>query len=150
MSLAGLRYEFRGEIAAVTEAQAAFVQRCSAWMARRLEPAGGWCCWVADTGDVIVGSVWLELVEKLPNPIGEPEWHGYVSSLYVKPDYRRTGLGSALLAACLRECETRSVDAIILWPTPASRTLYLRHGFAVREDLIARRLWEMPDHRGEP
>jgi hypothetical protein len=46
--------------------------------------------------------------------------------------------------------EARAVDAVVLWPTPASRTLYLRHGFAVREDLMERRLWRSPDHRGEP
>jgi hypothetical protein len=41
------------------------------------------------------------------------------------------------------------VDATILWPTPASRTLYLRHGFAVRDDLLERRQWNLPDQRGE-
>jgi hypothetical protein len=55
-----------------------------------------------------------------------------------------------LLGACLRECETRAVDAVVLWPTPASRTLYFRHGFAVREDLMERRLWKSPHYRGEP
>jgi GNAT superfamily N-acetyltransferase len=150
VALAGLRYEFRSEIDPVAETKAAFVERCAAWMARRLEPAGAWRCWVADTGDAIAGTVWLELVEKLPNPIGEPEWHGYVSSLYVRPEYRGTGLGSALLDACLRECETQAVDAVVLWPTPASRSLYLRHGFAVREDLMERRLWKSSDNRGEP
>jgi hypothetical protein len=49
------------------------------------------------------------------------------------------GLGSALLHACLSECDARAVDAVILWPTPASRTLYRRHGFAGRDDLLERR-----------
>jgi GNAT superfamily N-acetyltransferase len=143
-----LRYEFRGGIASAAETEAAFVERCAAWMARRLEAIGTWRCWVADTGSAIVGTIWLELVEKLPNPTGEPEWHGYVSSLYVRPEHRAAGLGSALLGTCLRECEARSVDATILWPTPASRSLYLRHGFAVRDDLLERRQWNPPDHRG--
>jgi len=117
-------------------------------MTHRLQAAGPWRCWVADIGEAIVGTVWLELVEKLPNPIEEPEWHGYVTSLYVQAEHRGTGLGSALLEACLRECEARAVDAIILWPTPASRTLYLRYGFAVRDDLLERRQWTPPDHRG--
>lgn len=72
-----------------------------------------------------------------------------MTSLYVQAEHRGAGLGWALLDACLRECEARAVDAIILWPTPASRTLYLRHGFAVRDDLLERRRWT-PDHRGEP
>jgi hypothetical protein len=28
------------------------------------------------------------------------------------------------------------MDAVILWPTPRSRRLYERHGFAVRKDLF--------------
>jgi ribosomal protein S18 acetylase RimI-like enzyme len=150
VSLADLRYDFRGGLDPVVEAKAVFVERCAAWMTGRLKAGGAWRCWVADTGDGIVGTVWLELVEKLPNPIGEPEWHGYVSSLYVRPEYRGMGVGSALLDTCLRECEAGAVDAVVLWPTPASRTLYLRHGFAVGEDLMERRLWKSPHHRGEP
>lgn len=143
-----LRYQFRGGLDPAAEDEAAFVERCAAWMTDRLRAAGPWRCWVAQAGEAIVGAVWLGLVEKLPNPIGEPEWHGYVSSLYVRAEHRGAGLGSALLEACLRECEATAVDAVILWPTPASRTLYLRHGFAVRDDLLERRRWTPPDHRG--
>lgn len=149
-ALTRLRYEFRGGIAPPAETEAAFIERCVAWMTPRLRPSGTWRCWVADTGEALVGTVWLELVEKLPNPIGEPEWHGYVSSLYVRPEQRGAGLGSSLLDTCLRECEARAVDAVILWPTPASRSLYLRHGFAVREDLLVRRLRKPPGHQGAP
>jgi GNAT superfamily N-acetyltransferase len=83
--------------------------------------------------------VWLHLLEKLPNPVGEPEWHGYVSSLYVEPGLRARGLGSVLLAEALAECDRCGCDAVILWPTPRSRGLYLRHGFSVRNDLLERR-----------
>ncbi len=148
--LARLRYEFRSDIAHPAEFEAEFAGRCVRWMARRLEIAGTWRCWVADGHDAIIGTAWLQLVEKLPNPVAEPEWHGYISSLYVRPAYRGAGLGSALLGACLHECEARSVDAIILWPTPASRGLYLRHGFAERQHLLERRLWKPVDQRGAP
>jgi hypothetical protein len=37
------------------------------------------------------------------------------------------------------EAETIGVDRLVLWPTPESRTLYERHGFAVRDDLLERR-----------
>ncbi|MGH7579428.1 MAG: GNAT family N-acetyltransferase, partial [Gemmatimonadales bacterium] len=94
--------------------------------------------------------VWLQLLDKLPNPVDEPERHGYVSSLYVRPAFRGAGLGSALLSACLEACDGAGVDAVLLWPTPASRSLYLRHGFAVREDLLERRFRHAPDHRETP
>ena len=87
-----------------------------------------------------MGTAWLHLLEKLPNPVGEPELHGYVSSLYVRPEFRGEGLGSNLLGACLDACERLGVDSVVLWPTPASRRLYLRHGFGIRDDLLERRL----------
>jgi hypothetical protein len=43
------------------------------------------------------------------------------------------------LKACLEECDRHGADAVFLWPTPRSRSLYARHGFAVHEDLMERR-----------
>ena len=138
-ALARLRYEFRASIAAAAESEPAFLERCTTWMGERLRPGATWRCWVAQVSEAIVGSAWLQLIEKLPNPVAEPELHGYISSLYVQPAHRGAGLGSLLLAACLGECQARAVDAAILWPTPRSRSLYLRHGFAVHDDLMERR-----------
>ncbi|MGH2708893.1 MAG: GNAT family N-acetyltransferase, partial [Actinomycetota bacterium] len=64
----------------------------------------------------------------------------YVTSLYVQPDRHGAGLGSALLAAALHECEVLRVDTVILWPTPKSRPLYQRHGFVAGDDLLEWRL----------
>ena len=137
--LARLRYQFRTERRPPTEAESAFLQRCSPWMAKRLSPGGGWRCWVAESDGRLVGTLWLQRVEKLPNPADEAEAHGYVSSVYVLPSHRNAGLGTALLAACLRECDAGGTDAVFLWSTPDSRRLYQRHGFAVRDNLLDRR-----------
>jgi GNAT superfamily N-acetyltransferase len=142
-ALARLRYEFRVDIASPAEAETAFVERCREWMARRLE-GGQWRCWIAEADRIPVGTAWLHLFDKLPNPVAEPERHGYITSLYVRPAYRGTGLGSALLAACLDGCRSAKVDAVLLWPTPASRSLYLRHGFDARDDVLELRLWQPP------
>jgi GNAT superfamily N-acetyltransferase len=138
-ALARLRYEFRASQDAPVEAEADFVARCTTWMETRLVPGGSWRCWLAEESGRLVGTVWLHLIEKLPNPVGEAESHGYVSSLYVDPSMRGRGLGSQLLASCLRACMAERVDAVILWPTPRSRSLYERHGFAVHQDLFERR-----------
>jgi GNAT superfamily N-acetyltransferase len=138
-SLAKLRYDFRAAQDPVTEPEAEFLARCTAWMGSRLAPGGSWRCWVAEEAGQLVGTIWLHLIEKLPNPVAEAERHGYISSLYVDPSRRGTGVGSRLLDACLRVCADERLDAVILWPTPRSRSLYQRHGFAVREDLLERR-----------
>jgi GNAT superfamily N-acetyltransferase len=143
-TLARLRYEFRAEHDAPVEPEADFLPRCANWMMPRLGPGGSWRCWLAEDAGRGVGTVWLQRIEKLPNPVAEAESHGYVSSLYVVPSSRGSGLGSRLLGACLEACQAEEMDAVILWPTPRSRSLYLRHGFAVREDLLERRLRPSP------
>lgn len=137
--LARLRYLFRADTGTPVEDELDFLARCQPWMKQRLVPESAWKCWVSESGNRLVGTVWLHLIEKLPNPVEEAEWHGYVSSLYVDPGWRNAGLGTALLEKCLEECGKRDVDAVILWPTPRSRALYERHGFLVRDDLLEKR-----------
>jgi GNAT superfamily N-acetyltransferase len=136
--LARLRYEFRSGLAQPAEPELNFVSRCEPWMAERLANRS-WQAWVAEYGGAIVGHAWLYFIEKLPNPIAEPEWHGYITNCYVQPTNRGKGIGSDLLKAALAECDARRCDAVVLWPTPESRSLYERHGFALRDDLMERR-----------
>jgi GNAT superfamily N-acetyltransferase len=91
---------------------------------------------VAERGGKPVGNLWAQLIEKIPNPAVEPECHAYVTNFYVREGERGRGTGSLLLAAALDWCRSSGVHAVILWPTERSRSLYLRHGFAVREDLL--------------
>lgn len=137
-TLASLRYRFRTELDPATEAEHAFLERCEPWMAERLRD-GTWRCWIATLGNTAVGTLWLHLIQKLPNPVGHREYHGYISSVYVTPEHRDEGIGSALLEACLAHAEAEGVDALVLWPTQRSRPLYQRHGFKVHEDLLERR-----------
>lgn len=140
--LARLRWEFRSSLEPAAESEEAFVARCARWMADRLRDGrpAGWRSWVAEESGEPVGAIWVFLLEKIPNPVAEPERHAYVSNLYVRPSARRRGLGSALLAAALEACDGVGVDAVILWPTPASLGLYARHGFSGGGDLLERRL----------
>ena len=131
--LAALRYEFRSEVGSSVEDQEAFIQRCSAWMFHRL--SADWRAWVAVHNREIVGQIWLHLIEKLPNCNGEPELHGYMTNLYVRRECRG-GVGSRLLAHALHWLHEKPVDAVILWPTPRSRTLYQRHAFREPQDIL--------------
>ena len=136
-ALAGLRWAFRSGLASAGEDQAGFVARCEAWMRERLGAPGPWRAWVAEEGGVVRGGVWLQRVEKIPNPVGEAEAHGYLSNLYVQPG-SRGGAGSRLLAAALASCDAGGVDTVYLWPTAASRTLYRRHGFRGEGEVMLR------------
>ncbi len=145
-ALARLRYEFRAALDPASESAEGFIVRCEQWMKRRLAPGSPWRAWVAEQDGEVVGMAWAMIIDKLPNPVSEPECHGYVSSLYLRPDCRGHGGGSALLSQCIAACESQGCDAIFLWPTARSRALYQRHGFAMREDLFERRVTAPPKH----
>jgi L-amino acid N-acyltransferase YncA len=127
-ALAALRWEFRAGIGAANEERDAFVRRCEAWMSTRLAGGSPWRAWVAEADGEVVGTVWIEWMEKMPNPVDEPEVHAYVTNVYVRPE-ARGGVGSRLLAAALEECAAAGVHQAFLWPTERSRALYRRFGF---------------------
>ncbi len=134
--LARLRYELRASSHDVVEDDASFVKRCARWMNERLRQESNWQCWIAEWQATAVGNVWAQLVEKIPNPIAEPEHYVYLTNFYVREEYRDKGVGSTLLAAALDWSKSKNAQAVILWPTERSKPFYLRHGFAPTDELM--------------
>jgi GNAT superfamily N-acetyltransferase len=134
--LARLRYDFRTRNVRGDEDRDTFVARCEAWMRDRLASGGLWRCWIAEQDGAAVGNIWLNLIEKIPNPAPETECHAYITNFYVLEEMRGQGVGSRLLGTALEWCKDRRVHAAILWPSDRSRPLYERNGFAVRDDLL--------------
>ena len=134
--LAEMRYEFRAAQGDAVEDRDVFVARCTAWMAQRLTDEGAWRCWVAERGGRVMGHLWLQLIEKIPNPVIELEKHAYLTNFFVRPELQGQGTGQRILDAALTFCREQRVDSVILWPTQRSRPLYERNGFAVRDDIM--------------
>ncbi|MBO0695640.1 MAG: GNAT family N-acetyltransferase [Verrucomicrobia bacterium] len=137
-ALAELRYQFRAEAGSATETKSRFLRRCASWMEKRFRPGSRqWRCWVLDDGKRLLGHVCVQLFEKLPNPVkDEPEFHAYLTNFYVIPDMRSQGFGKRLLGEALSWSRAQGIDAIILWATPESRSLYRRCGFAEPADIF--------------
>jgi GNAT superfamily N-acetyltransferase len=135
-ALARLRYDFRTSLSATDEGEEVFIERCRLWMQSRLAANGPWRCWVAEAEQKIVGHLWVKLIEKIPNPTTESEYHAYITNFYVIEASRAQGIGSMLLTPALDWIREQDVYAVILWPTEESRSLYQRHGFADPEDLM--------------
>ena len=96
-----------------------------------------WRCWVLDTGNQLLGHVCVQLFEKVPNPLNdEPELHAYVTNFYVVPEMRSHGLGKRLLNKALSWCRAQEIDAVILWATPGSKSLYRRCGLTQPTDIF--------------
>lgn len=135
-ALARLRFAFRLERRAATEDEDAFVSRCSNWMRPRLRGDSRWTAWLAERESRIVGHVWLQIVEKIPNPGPESEHHAYLSNFFVMPNERNAGVGARLLNAAVAYCRSCGVDTVFLWPTEQSLPLYRRTGFDEPRDMI--------------
>ena len=103
--LATLRFEFRSAIGDAIESPEEFVARCEGWMRDRLADNTFWFAWIAETvdedGPLAIGAVWLQLIEKVPNPVIEKEAHAYVTNLFVLESARGRGAGSMLLDAAV-------------------------------------------------
>jgi GNAT superfamily N-acetyltransferase len=134
--LAALRFAFRAAQNPAVEPEGEFLARCTPWMRERLAEYTPWRCWVAESGGDLVGHLWLQLIEKIPNPAPELEQHGYITNVFVLPEARGSGAGSRLLETALEYCRQHRVDSVILWPTERSRPLYQRHGFVEPGDIL--------------
>jgi GNAT superfamily N-acetyltransferase len=133
--LAELRWEFRVARAPVEEEHDAFIPRCTEWMRRELASQAAWRAWVAVAGDEIVGQIWVQTINKMPNPVAERERHAYVSNVYVQPEHRG-GAGSRMVEQAIAWARAEKFDRVILWPSARSVTLYERYGFTHHGDVM--------------
>ena len=117
-ALAEMRYRFRTETESATETKSQFMRRCAPWMRKRfrLAPTRG-AAGSPEDDKRLLGHVCVQLVEKIPNPVNEPEFHAYLTNFYIVPEMRGQGLGKKLLNKALSWCRTREIDAVILWAT---------------------------------
>ena len=136
-AMADLRYRFRTETESATQIRSRFRRRCTLWMKKRFRSGSSpWRCWVLDDGKQLLGHVCVQLFEKVPNPVNEPELHAYVTNFYVVPEMRSRGFGKRLLDKALSWCRAQGTDAIILWATPGSKSLYRRCGLVQPTDVF--------------
>jgi GNAT superfamily N-acetyltransferase len=125
-----------------TESPEAFAARCSNWMRPRLRGDSRWTVWLAERDGRIVGNLWMQIIEKLPNPGPDSELHAYISNFFIDPAERNGGVGTTILSAAIAHCRAHHVDTVFLWPTQRSTPLYLRTGFEIPADLLVLELRE--------
>jgi GNAT superfamily N-acetyltransferase len=134
-ALAELRWRFKREDEELREApdSARMLHQTEIWIRDRLTD-GRWLAWVAETPDGICGHVFLQPVERMPDPQGDPAPIGYVTNFYVTPGHRDRGIGTALVRALTEYAQ--DFDTLIVWPSERSTTLYQRAGFNTPDELL--------------
>jgi GNAT superfamily N-acetyltransferase len=105
-----------------------------------------WRIWVAELEGGIVGTMWLQLVERVPRP-GEDRGElpiGYLTNVFIEPELRDGGLGSRMLEEVITWARARGVEEIIVWPSERSYPFYERAGFSRAPDPLVLYLTDEP------
>lgn len=133
--LAGLRATWAREQADSPNDDPDFAETFGRWQTNNPRTT-----FVATGEDSLVGMVNLLVFERMPKPNTPPSFWIYLCNLYVVPERRGRGLGSALLDAVFEFSNKLGAVRIVLSPSELSRPLYQRNGFSVTDQLLVKSL----------
>jgi GNAT superfamily N-acetyltransferase len=85
---------------------------------------------VAELDGSIVGMTWVAITARFPTPQSAQRRTADLQSVYVVPEARGRGIGSALIRAALDEATARGASRAVVHSSDAAIDLYARHGFA--------------------
>jgi GNAT superfamily N-acetyltransferase len=77
-----------------------------------------------------VAIAWLAVVDRIPGPEFFVRRSGYVQSVYVVPDRRSQGVGTALMEHLVGYARNAELDYLAVHPSERSFEFYRRLGFA--------------------
>ena len=89
--------------------------------------------WLAESNNKIIATSGLSFLQKPPHFINITGKFAYIMNMYTKPEWRRKGIGAALLKKLFEEIKERGIKSVVLHSTPSGKTLYEKYGF--RENL---------------
>jgi ribosomal protein S18 acetylase RimI-like enzyme len=106
-------------------------------------PRGEYLAWVAEddgTSPAAIGGAGVQLRPILPRPRpGTDELElgpeAIVLNVYVDPEWRRRGVGEALMRAILAALDARGIRRIVLHASADGRRLYERLGFVATNEM---------------
>lgn len=136
--LAHLRWAFKKEDHESGGPEICTIDEVERWIGGKLR-GGSWVAWVVEADGLVVGHVFLNLVERVPEPFEHNRPIGYVTNFYVAPQHRNRGMGSALLDALREHARAEHIDVLIVWPSDRSVPLYQRAGFQRSEEVLEAR-----------
>jgi ribosomal protein S18 acetylase RimI-like enzyme len=92
-------------------------------------PQGEFQAWVAEADGEIVASGGLVIHAIPPTAYNLAGQEGYIMNMYTQPEWRRQGIGAAILQAILDYLQAQDIPLVSLHATPDGRRLYARCGF---------------------
>jgi GNAT superfamily N-acetyltransferase len=103
------------------------------WM---YEHAASHVGFIGNLNDEAVAMAWLAIVDRVPGPGHFVRTCAYVQSVYVVPEARDRGLGSALMAEVVRHGRLLGLDYLAVHPSERSFPFYERLGFSATDRVL--------------
>ncbi|MFW9999054.1 MAG: GNAT family N-acetyltransferase [Candidatus Hodarchaeota archaeon] len=85
--------------------------------------------WMAEINNEIIATSGLSFLQKPPHFINMTGKFAYIMNMYTKPEWRRKGIGAALLKKLFEEIRKKGIQSVVLHSTPTGRPLYEKYGF---------------------
>ena len=85
--------------------------------------------WLAEFDKNVIATSGLSFLQKPPHFINITGKYAYIMNMYTKPEWRRKGIGSALLEKLFEEIKSRGIQSVVLHATHGGRPLYEKYGF---------------------
>ncbi|MDQ1111560.1 GNAT superfamily N-acetyltransferase [Microbacterium testaceum] len=126
-SLTDLRFEWdQPGMSPAEDERANFARRFARWWQ---EAESRSACAVAEVDGQLIGAAWLLIHERVPNPSHFDRAAGDIQSVYVRPAYRRAGIGRGLVRVLLAEGQRRAISRFTVESNDHALRLYQEEGF---------------------
>ncbi|MFX1593892.1 MAG: GNAT family N-acetyltransferase [Promethearchaeota archaeon] len=89
--------------------------------------------WFAESDNEIIATSGLSFLQKPPHFINLTGKFAYIMNMYTKPEWRRKGIGSALLKKLFEEIKKKGIKLVVLHSTSYGRPLYEKYGFREKD-----------------
>lgn len=85
--------------------------------------------WLAEYNNEIIATSGLSFLQKPPHFINMTGKFAYIMNMYIKPKWRRKGIGSVLLEKLIEEIKKIGIQSVVLHTTSFGKPLYEKYGF---------------------
>lgn len=91
---------------------------------------------VAEENGIVVSSMFVYLIPKLPKPNGNAKYIAYLTNVYTKKEYRNKGIGTQILDYLKNYLIDKKCELLFAWPSDNSVNWYNRNNFSSDNDIV--------------
>lgn len=112
-----------------------FMEECIQFFREGTEN-GLWSHWIAVDDHVVVTSISVNHIRKVPKPTLYVDEYAYVTNVYTKPEYRGKRIASNLMDEVVEWGKEKHFELMIVWPSSRAVNYYKKIGFDDKNDLM--------------